>query len=371
MSGRFFFSVLLILCCTACVDRIVFDIGTTPAFAIVIDGNISDQPGPYKVLVTKAFDIESKLSIKTPLSVKQMIMSDNLGNSEVLSEIVQGQYQTSSNGMRGVVGRAYKIHIELLDGRIYESVPDTLYPSGTVDKVFHAYKEEKTPEGATNYGFDVLFNSSAGELDNYHFLWKFTGTYKVDSNPELYTVPCGESKCPAPLPCSAFILNGEGSLERVKPCECCECWTSVFNNEVIVSDDQFVAAGTFTNVRAAYVPINQWTFKYKVYTEIKQMSLSPQAFAFWKAIRSQKNATTSLFQPLSGKIPNNFKQISGPQGPIEGIFYATSIHSQGAYINRSDVPNENVIPVSPLTFNDNCTKLFPNTTTEMPVFWTE
>ncbi len=370
MRGRFLFSLSLILCCTACVDRIIFDVGTSPTFAVVIDGNISDQPGPYKILVTKAFDIESKLSIKAPISVKRMIMSDNVGNSESLTEIVQGQYQTSSNGIRGKVGRAYKIRIELLDGRVYESLPDTLYPSGTVDKVYHSFKEEKTPEGATNYGFDVLFNSSAGELDNYHFLWKFTGTYKVDSNPELYTVPCGETRCPAPLPCSAYILN-DGALERVKSCECCECWTSIFNNEVIVSDDQFVADGTFTNVKAAYVPVNQWTLKYKVYTEIKQMSLSPQAFAFWKAIRSQKNATTSLFQPLTGKIPSNFTQISGQPGPIEGIFYATSIHSRGAYINRTDVPNPSIIPVSTLTFNDSCTKLFPNTTTVKPVFWTD
>ena len=370
MRGRFWVSIVVVLSCTACVDRITFDVGTTPSFAVVIDGTISDQPGPYKILVTKAFDIESKLSIKTPLSVKRMTMSDNAGNREVLSEIIQGQYQTSADGLRGTVGRAYKIQIELLDGRVYESLPDTLYPSGSVDKVYHAFKEEKTSEGTTNYGFDVLFNSSAGELNNYYFLWKFTGTFKVDSNPELYTVPCGESRCPQPLPCSAYALNA-GNLERVKSCECCACWTSIFNNEVIVSDNQLVEGGSFTGVKASYVPINQWTFKYKVYAEIKQMSLSPQAFAFWKAIQAQKSATTSLFQPITGKIPSNFIQISGQPGPIEGIFFATSIHSKGAFITRDDVPNSSIIPVSNLTFNDSCTKLFPNTTTEKPAFWTD
>lgn len=370
MRIRFFFSVTLIVCCVACVDRITFDIGSAPTFAVVIDGNISDQPGPYKILVTKAFDIESKLSIKSPISVKRIVMSDNIGNSEVLTEVTQGEYQTSLSGIRGTVGRAYKIKIELLDGRMYESVPDTLYASGSVDSVYHSFKEEKTADGATNYGFDVFFNSSAGEVNNYYFLWKFVGTFRVDTNPELYTEPCGESRCPKPLPCSAYILTA-GNLERVKSCECCTCWANIFNNEVIVSDNQFVNGGSFTRIKASYVPINQWTFRFKVYAQVKQMSLSRQAFSFWKAVQSQKNSTSSLFQPLTGKIPSNFFQTGGQSGPIEGLFFATSIHTKGTFINRGDVPNPNIIPVSALTFNDNCLRLFPNSTTERPAFWTD
>jgi hypothetical protein len=370
MRSRFLFSIVLVVVCAACVDRITFDIGSSPSFAVVIDGSISDQQGPYKVLVTKAFDLESKLSIKTPISVKRMVVSDNAGNSEVLSQVAQGEYQTSTNGIKGTVGRAYKIQIELLDGRTYESIPDTLYPSGKVDSVYHSFKEEKTTEGSTKYGFDVFFNSSAGELNNYYFLWKFVGTFRVDTYPEQHVEPFGEGTIPKPRPCSGYIFTG-GVLEQVGPCECCTCWTSIFNNEIIVSDNQLVDRGRFTGIKASYVPINQWTFKHKVYAEIRQMSLSRQAFAFWKAIQSQKGATTSLFQPITGKVPSNFIQTGGQSGPIEGLFFATSIHSKGVFINRKDVPNEQIIPPIDLLFQDNCTGLFPNSTTSRPPFWTD
>ena len=46
------------------------------------------------------------------------------------------------------------------------------------------------------------------------------------------------------------------------------------------------------------------------------------------------NIYNRLFQPISGKIPSNFVQISGKDGPIEGLFYATSI-----YILTSNFPN--------------------------------
>lgn len=358
----------LLLTCWACVDRINFDVGTPETFPIVIDGYISDEPGPYTIKISKSFDIESKQSIKTPISVRRLVLADDLGNSEQLTEVTDGEYQTSPTGMQGKIGRTYTLEVELLDGRIFRSKPDPLLPGGSVDDVFAQYEEKKNNDGASEYGFNILFNSSAGAQENYYFLWKFVGTFQVETNPELYTVRCGESRCPAPLPCSSYVLSGNG-LEYVKPCECCTCWAKVFNPEPIVSDNQVVQDGRFLNVQATYLPITQWIFQYKVHAEVQQLSLSPQAFAFWKAIRDQKRATGSLFAPQSGKIPSNFTQVNGSLGSVEGLFYATSIKRRSIYITPNDVPNPSVIPEVEILFTDTCEKLFPASTTVKPDYW--
>ncbi len=369
MRSNSLFSIIVILLCCTCVDRINFDVGVSSTFPIVIDGFISDQPGPYQIKISKAYDIESKQSLRAPISVRRIIIADNLGNSETLSEITQGTYATTSNGIRGTVGRSYKLNVELLDGRVYESLPDTLLPSGTVDDVYYNFRSDKNKEGATSYGFDVFFNSSAGDKTNFHFLWQFVGTFQVETNPELYTVSCGESRCPKPLPCSSYIINSSGVLQKVKSCECCTCWTNIFNDMPIVSDGQLVEDGQFRAVKAAYVPVNQWTFMNKVHAEVRQLSLSPRAFAFWKAIKAQKQAVNSLFQPVTGKVPTNFVQLRGGAGPIEGFFYATAISRRSVFITRSDVPQESMIPIQDLPFKDNCLSLFPNSTTEKPDYW--
>jgi len=369
MRGHSIFSIIVVLLCCTCVDRISFDVGATSTFPIVIEGYISDQPGPYQINVSKAFDIESKQSFKSPISVKQLVITDNLGNSETLSETVPGTYQTSAGGIRGVVGRSYKLKAELLDGRVYESLQDTLLTSGTVDDVYFIFKAEKDQDGATFYGFDVLFNSTAGEKSDFHFLWQFVGTFQVDTNPELHKENCGQTKCPKPRPCSSYIVNNFGELEWVKPCECCTCWSNIYNDSPIVSDNQFVEEGRFHAVEAGYVPVNQWTFMYKVHAEVRQMSLSPRAFAFWKAIKSQKQAVTSLFQPVTGKVPTNFIQLSGTEAQIEGLFYATAITKKSVFITRNDVPLGSIIPEQNLPFEDSCLSLFPNSTTKKPDFW--
>jgi hypothetical protein len=307
--------------------------------------------------------------MKAWISAKKVSILDDLGYSEDLVEISQGIYQTHPNGIRGEAGRAYKLRIQLLDGRIYESIPDTLKAYGSMESVYHEFVEEKNVDGVTDYGFNVYFDADAGSQNAYYFLWKFKGTFQVDTNPELYAETCGESTCPKPRPCSSYVVGADGRLEYVKPCECCTCWVDFFNDMPVVSDNQFISGGKFTKIYASYVPVTQWTFMYKVHAEVSQFTLSRQAFDFWKALVAQRKATTSLFQPVTGKVKGNFIQISGEQGPMEGLFYASSVSSKSVFITRMDVPSESMIPPQDLPYGESCVRLFPYSTTEKPIYW--
>jgi len=350
---------------TTCVDRIVFDVPSS-VFPVVVDGWISDQPGPYEIRLTKAFDIESKSSIKTPIAANRVIISDNLGNQEVLDAASQGIYRTRPDGIRGVAGRAYRLRVELLDGRIYESTPDTLRAAGQVDEVSYQFTSKASGDKRV-YGFDVFFDAQSGSSKNFYFLWRFIATYQVDTNPELYTQPCGESRCPTPLPCSGHVVEG-GSVVRVGPCSCCTCWVSDYSDTPIISDDQFIQGGRFINVPAGRVPLDSRIFSNKVYAAVEQRSLSRPAFSFWKAIKEQKEAVNSLFQPIAGRVPTNFKQVAGAEGPIQGYFYAAGISVRGQFITREDIPDPTLVPPPPSDFFDACTR-FPNSTTTKPAFW--
>jgi hypothetical protein len=119
---------------------------------------------------------------------------------------------------------------------------------------------------------------------------------------------------------------------------------------------------------AGFVPLNQWIFLRKVYVRVEQRSLSRRSFLFWKAIKDQKEAANSLFQPISGRLPRSFIQQAGPTGNLEGIFYATSIDTKGVFITREDVPNTTQIPPVVLPFRESCLD-FPFSTTAKPTFW--
>jgi hypothetical protein len=332
--------VLILLgtaCIDACVDRLHLDIGDQAPYPVVIDGFISDQPPPYQILVTKAYDIQSKESPRERISVKQLVLSDDLGTQEEFIEVTHGVYQTSG-AIRGRVGGVYKLYIRLLDGREYESIPDTLHPAGTVDKVYFQFREDRTQQNTTNYGFDVFFDSTPENRNDYRLLWKFVGTYKVSI-------------------------------------DCCTCWPYLYNPIPMVSDGQLIESGQFVRIKAAYVPITGWIFMNKVHAAVNQMSLSRNAFEFWKAVKSQQEAVGSLFQPITGKIPKNFNQLSGEPADIYGIFFSTSVSSNSVYITKRDVPDQRFIPELQHPFNreppDECIDQFPGSSSVNPPYWVD
>ncbi len=376
-------SFLLILIASACVDRINFDVPYGFATGIVVDGFISDQPGPYTVKLNTGHDLTDKIE-RTFISAKSVTISDNLGNTELLTNRDRGVYQTSPDGIRGRAGRAYKLRVELFDGRAYESIPDTLRNSGVVDRVYYAFKKTGTQDtGESSYGFDIFFDASSRVQDNFYYLWKFTGTFQVDTNPEFdFNFPCsGDLDCNRCSVCN-FVPKCSGlrnvgtpkdpEFIRIGPCECCTCWYNIFNEEPIISDNQLLEFGRYKGIKAGHIPVHRWIFQHKVYAEVNQMSLSRQSFAFWKAIKDQKDANNSLFQPITGKIPSNFVQLSGATATIEGLFYAASISNKRILITRKDVPDKTFVfptqdPPEPIALS--CLALYPNSFTQKPAFW--
>jgi hypothetical protein len=254
-----------------------------------------------------------------------------------------------------------------------------------VDSVYYVFKKTGVEDtGESSYGFDIFFDASSIVRDDFYYLWKFTGTFQVDTNPEFdfKNTPCSGnidcnrcSICNIVPKCSGLRNVGTPAqpvFERVGPCECCTCWYNIFNEEPIISDNQLLEFGRYKGIKAGHIPVHRWIFQHKVYAEVNQMSLSRQSFAFWKAIKDQKDANNSLFQPITGKIPNNFVQLSGTTAIIEGLFYAASISNKRILITRKDVPDKTFVfptqdPPEPIPLS--CLALYPNSFTQKPTFW--
>ena len=379
MRSTLLSSYLLILLATACVDRISFDFEKPPSNSISITGYISDQPGPYEIRINNVFDIESKESTKIPISVKQLKISDNQGHSEILNEVNSGVYQTDTNGIKGQIGGVYAIKVELFDGRIYESLPDTLLPPGSMDSLYFALKSEYNSIGEKTYSYDILFDASYNATSSHNkFIWKQTSTYQFETHPEIPSKTCfylqETGRCNFVPPCSGYRNVGTNIVPRFEqqfPCTCCTCWYNIYNENLILNDDHLLRHGELKSVNASNIPLNKWTLDNKIRVEMSQMSLTNNSYRFWKAIRDQKEAAGSLFQPVTGKIPSNFIQTSGNITRIEGIFFATGISIKVHYLKKFDLPAEVVLslPTERPILGGDCRETFPHSTNLKPSSW--
>lgn len=109
---------------TSCQKVIDIDLNSS-APQIVIEGTITDQPGPYTVKITKTANF-SETNIFPAVSGAAVTINDDAGNSETLVETSSGIY--TGNVLQGIPGRKYNLSVTA-EGRNYLSTCTMPYPT--------------------------------------------------------------------------------------------------------------------------------------------------------------------------------------------------------------------------------------------------
>lgn len=92
---------------TSCQQVIDIELNDKDA-ALVIEANVTDQPGPYTVTLTKSVNF-SDPNIFPGVSGAFVTLADDAGNMDTLIETSAGVYVT--NSFTGVAGRTYTVRV--------------------------------------------------------------------------------------------------------------------------------------------------------------------------------------------------------------------------------------------------------------------
>jgi len=129
---------------------------------IVIEGNITNQAGPYFVKITKSIALSE--SGKYPVIDNAVVtISDDSGNTEILTPEGNGMYSTSAT--QGVEGRTYTLTVQTED-RIY-TAQSTMPQHISLDTIRIS---EVTLGGDTEYHLIPVYNDPATKGNNYRFV---------------------------------------------------------------------------------------------------------------------------------------------------------------------------------------------------------
>lgn len=150
---------------TACEKVIDVDLKDAEP-KIVIEANITDQPGQYKVVLSKSVSFSQENSFPA-VTGAQVTLSDNSGNTEDLIESEAGTY--SSAVIQGVPGRNYFLKV-VAEGKTYDAVSSMPQPVEIeeirIDK-FQFNEEELVPK--------IKFRDPAGVKNFYRALYIING----------------------------------------------------------------------------------------------------------------------------------------------------------------------------------------------------
>ncbi|MCD4793026.1 MAG: DUF4249 domain-containing protein [Bacteroidales bacterium] len=294
---------------------------------LVIDGIITDDPGPYTVKISRSTSTDNIQYIY--VSGATVIISDNDGNSEILSEIEAGVYSTSENGIQGITNNYYKIYIKTLDGNEYESEFQKLHPSTKIDSLYGNIDFQSTDgTNLLHEGYQFFIETQPEGNETQYFLWEAIETYKYYAEYKLEYYHEYDS---------VYIIHNQDSLYT--------CWRTdriqnVFTiettgNNKILFPLHFTSADT-KKLYAGYSLL------------VKQYTTDYESYQYWSNIAKLMLQGESLYNIQPFQIIGNVKNINDPDEPVLGYFTAAGLSEkrifteeliQPTYYYSSCVPN--------------------------------
>lgn len=162
---------------TSCEKVIGLDLGTNDP-TLVIEGNITNQSGPYYVKLTKTVSFDQSNNYP-PVSNATIVITDNAGQRDTLVYTNDGIYKT--NNLMGIIGRTYNLTV-ITDGKTY-----TAQSTMPQNVLFDSLRYNPFQFGGSTQHTVIPVYTDPSQLGNcYRFVMKVNGvldkTYLVDND---------------------------------------------------------------------------------------------------------------------------------------------------------------------------------------------
>ena len=153
----------------SCTKEVNMPLSTAePQF--VIEGNITNEAGPYTVGIHKSVDFTQANTLPA-VSGAVVTITDNTGMTETLKEATPGIYQTST--FTGIPGRTYELKVSV-EGKDYHAV-STMPQPVKLDTVIFEITKTKGESGGPEYSTLPVFTDPANAINNYRFVQTING----------------------------------------------------------------------------------------------------------------------------------------------------------------------------------------------------
>lgn len=289
------FSIITALFITGCIKQATLNY-RKPTPSLVVEGLLLTDSTPCKVTLSYSGLFNSAgAQQQNFINDAVVFVKDDTGDSVQLQLQGSGVYVSTGN-YAGQVGHSYSLSITLSNGKRYASIPEKIQPvqkALAMDSVTNS-----TPPGLPGlYGglIHITTQDPADEKNYYRWI-------SIDYVSRVTISSCGFNQ----PPCYYY------------------CFQPYNDPEIYVLSDDLINGGKITYQPALLTP---YYYYGKHYINIKQLSLTKQAYEFWRLYQEQTTRTGSILDPLPAPIQGNIYSTTDSTELALGYFEASDVGS--------------------------------------------
>ena len=338
----------------SCIEKYEPDLDDQYEQLLVVDGMITNKSGPYTIKLSHTTNVY--LTQHKPYSGCHVVLQDNTGEQETLTETEEGTYQTNINGIRGIVGRKYKITINTPEGQSYESVFQELLKPTEIEQVYTEIEYQEVFGLHYDYaGYQFYVDTKPTPQDTTYLLWKLFQTYKYKAD---------------------YNIDHYWTARRLwlfpKPDSLRTCWKTETVPHFYTFNTQYLEERILERFPLHYVTTQtrELSVRYSLLTQ--QLTVNKLAYEYWNNYEDQiiDDVNLNIKQPF--QLKGNLFNVDNYDEHVLGYFLVAGLSEDRIYVNKPDYPIEMRHPVCKITEADiqRMEILWHSVSNEWPLFIT-
>jgi hypothetical protein len=319
--------ILIILFSLSCKEE--FNLETKDYQELMVfEGFITNNSGPYSIKISKTSTINKPTKI--PFTNCEVIIYDDKGYSEVLTEKEPGSYITKENGIQGTVGNKYKINVTTPDNNKYETEFQEMLEPVRIDSLYANLEYHELFNDPIDLpGYQFYISTETAQKDSSYFLWDLTETYEYNADFTLFAMQTvyGMIYCKTDtIGCPDFSPYYT-------------CWRTAPVKNVFTAETATLTIPKINNKKLNFVGTNSRRLSVIYSLLLKQYTINKEAHLFWKAFEDQISDENPLFASQPDNIHSNIKNLSNPKETIFGYFTVASSDEKRIFVEN---PHESI-----------------------------
>jgi hypothetical protein len=307
---------------------------------VVVEGTITNLAEPQVVRLSRAqSDPLTGRSATFPLTgVRVELLVDSM-QIVTLRETEAGRYQAPDDFI-GQVGHRYQLAFTLPDGTAYRSGQEQMPAVPAIRNVRAQFNPASLPaeiyHGTTNQykGSNDVFvdwQDPADQTNYYRWDWKLweqqdwcrtcqQGFYLINSplDNTLYE-GCFRDDQPVPYYVHDYMCRGS-------------CWEIIRNLDLTLYEDRLSNGKLIQRYKVAQIP---YYSERGCLVEIRQSSLSPQAYGYYRLDQGQTQQTGGLADGPPTALIGNVRNAANRREAVVGYFTASAVAAERYWLDRS------------------------------------
>jgi hypothetical protein len=305
---------------------------------LVIEGTITDEPGPFRVRLTKSGSVYTAQNVFRiePVSGAAVHISDDEGHDFHLFQVTDGWYETLDTCLLGVSGVTYTLHVTDENGTEYESTPECMAAVPPIDSLFFEAKQITHIEGETvtrEEWLDIFLNTHTPVDEIYYLKWRFDETWEFKM-PEYIRVGNlgGDSRYCISQTTGAASFNTWVSIVP----EQLHCWTTESSKAILIKSSSSSSDGEINRFPVTSIGPEDDRISIRYSILVKQYSLGEDLFDYFKILESLNETNGGIYDKIPSPVYGNIQTLSGDKKAL-GYFLVSAVSKKRLFIDPDEV----------------------------------